>query len=167
MPQPRRRKPREPIRRPPALVLLDRGAAARASLPPGPRERHGQEGGRHARIPPGADARRRLAEEYLAQARSSAGPCAARMIRRDARYDLSRTALAEWLTDVDHGAGALLARVIVNRLWQHHFGEGLVRTPDDFGAPGDRPAIPSCSSGWPASSSAAAGDSSRFIGRSS
>ena len=62
-----------------------------------------------------------------------------------------RAAMAEWLTDVDHGAGALLARVIVNRLWQHHFGEGLVRTPDDFGRTGDPPRTPSCSTGWPAS----------------
>ncbi len=53
-----------------------------------------------------------------------------------------RAAMAEWLTDVDHGAGALLARVIVNRLWQHHFGEGLVRTPDDFGRTGDPPRHP-------------------------
>jgi hypothetical protein len=53
-----------------------------------------------------------------------------------------RMALARWLTDVEHGAGALLARVIVNRLWQHHFGEGLVRTPDDFGATGSRPDHP-------------------------
>ena len=50
--------------------------------------------------------------------------------------------MAEWLTDVDHGAGGLLARVIVNRLWQHHFGEGLVRTPDDFGTTGERPDHP-------------------------
>ena len=52
---------------------------------------------------------------------------------------LQRRALAEWLTDVDHGAGALLARVIVNRLWQHHFGVGIVATPSDFGAQGDPP----------------------------
>ena len=50
-----------------------------------------------------------------------------------------RRALAAWLTDVDHGAGFLLARVVVNRLWQHHFGEGLVRTPSDFGTQGDSP----------------------------
>ncbi len=53
-----------------------------------------------------------------------------------------RRALAEWLTDVEHGAGPLLARVIVNRLWQHHFGEGLVRTVDDFGVRGDEPTHP-------------------------
>ena len=53
-----------------------------------------------------------------------------------------RAAMAEWLTDVDHGAGWLVARVIVNRLWQHHFGEGLLRTPDDFGHTGDAPLHP-------------------------
>ena len=53
-----------------------------------------------------------------------------------------RAALAEWLTDVDRGAGALLARVAVNRVWQHHFGEGLSRTPDDFGTAGENPAVP-------------------------
>lgn len=54
----------------------------------------------------------------------------------------SRLALANWLTDVDHGAGGLLARVIVNRLWQHHFGAGLVSTPNDFGAQGEKPTHP-------------------------
>lgn len=53
-----------------------------------------------------------------------------------------RVALGQWLTDIDAGAGRLLARVIVNRVWQHHFGEGLVGTPNDFGTQGDRPADP-------------------------
>ena len=55
---------------------------------------------------------------------------------------LQRRAFAEWLTDVEHGAGALLARVFVNRVWQHHFGHGLVRTPTDFGVRGDAPTHP-------------------------
>lgn len=53
-----------------------------------------------------------------------------------------RVSLADWMTDVDHGAGPLLARMIVNRLWQHHLGEGIVSTPNDFGAQGQRPTHP-------------------------
>ncbi|HEX3872084.1 MAG TPA: DUF1549 domain-containing protein, partial [Pirellulales bacterium] len=53
-----------------------------------------------------------------------------------------RRALAEWLTDTHYGAGNLLARVIVNRLWYYHMGRGLVSTPSDFGLNGDRPSHP-------------------------
>ena len=53
-----------------------------------------------------------------------------------------RPGLAHWLTNVDDGAGALAARVIVNRLWQHHFGVGLVKTSDNFGRVGDKPTHP-------------------------
>ena len=53
-----------------------------------------------------------------------------------------RAALANWMTDVERGAGTLVARVIVNRLWQHHFGKGIVGTPNDFGAQGDPPTHP-------------------------
>lgn len=53
-----------------------------------------------------------------------------------------RIALADWITDVERGAGHLLARVIVNRLWQHHFGAGIVATPSDFGQQGARPTHP-------------------------
>src|SRR5262249_35993140 len=58
------------------------------------------------------------------------------------RTSYRRRAFGEWLTDVDRGAGRLLARVIVNRLWQHHLGRGLVSTPSDFGTRGDRPSHP-------------------------
>ena len=53
-----------------------------------------------------------------------------------------RSAFADWMTDVEHGAGPLLARVIVNRLWQHHLGRGIVATPSDFGVRGERPTHP-------------------------
>jgi mono/diheme cytochrome c family protein len=58
------------------------------------------------------------------------------------RTSYRRRALAHWITDVDAGAGHLLARVIVNRLWQHHIGRGIVATPSDFGAQGERPTHP-------------------------
>jgi hypothetical protein len=58
------------------------------------------------------------------------------------RTSYRRTALAKWITDAEAGAGNLLARVIVNRLWQHHFGRGIVATPSDFGSQGERPSHP-------------------------
>ena len=60
--------------------------------------------------------------------------------RAGARFQ--RAALAAWLTDPDSGAGPLAARAIVNRVWQHHFGRGIVATPNDFGAQGSRPSHP-------------------------
>jgi mono/diheme cytochrome c family protein len=47
-----------------------------------------------------------------------------------------RTALARWLAQPDH---PLTARVMMNRLWQHHFGRGMVATPNDFGRHGQQP----------------------------
>jgi hypothetical protein len=61
---------------------------------------------------------------------------------KGSKLSYRRTALANWITDADGGAGHLLARVIVNRLWQHHFGRGIVGTPSDFGAQGERPTHP-------------------------
>ena len=58
------------------------------------------------------------------------------------RTSFRRASLAGWLTDVERGAGRLVARVIVNRLWHYHFGRGLVETTNDFGRQGDRPSHP-------------------------
>jgi hypothetical protein len=48
----------------------------------------------------------------------------------------------ELARSIVHPKNPLTARVIVNRVWQHHFGEGLVRTPSNFGALGQRPTHP-------------------------
>jgi mono/diheme cytochrome c family protein len=58
------------------------------------------------------------------------------------RTSFRRAGLANWITDVEDGAGNLAARVIVNRIWQHHFGKGLVDTSSDFGKQGDIPTHP-------------------------
>ena len=51
----------------------------------------------------------------------------------------SRLRLVQWLTDPNH---PLTARVAANRIWQYHFGKGLVGTASDFGVNGDRPSHP-------------------------
>jgi hypothetical protein len=50
-----------------------------------------------------------------------------------------RTAFANWLANPEH---PLFARVMVNRIWQHHFGTGLVSTTDNLGASGAKPSHP-------------------------
>ncbi|MEZ6124156.1 MAG: PSD1 and planctomycete cytochrome C domain-containing protein [Planctomycetaceae bacterium] len=53
-----------------------------------------------------------------------------------------RIELARWLTDVDHGAGRLTARVMANRIWHHMISRGIVRTVDNFGRTGESPTHP-------------------------
>jgi mono/diheme cytochrome c family protein len=50
-----------------------------------------------------------------------------------------RTALAQWITSPDN---PLTARVMANRIWQYHFGRGIVRSPNNFGLMGDPPTHP-------------------------
>ncbi|MDF1861712.1 MAG: PSD1 and planctomycete cytochrome C domain-containing protein [Verrucomicrobiales bacterium] len=60
-------------------------------------------------------------------------------LERSAPEQQRRVALAEWITDPQN---PLTARVIANRLWQFHFGTGIVDTPSDFGTNGTPPSHP-------------------------
>ncbi len=70
-----------------------------------------------------------------------------------------RRQLADWITDRNN---PLTARVAVNRIWQHHFGEGLVRSPNNFGFTGERPTHPQLLD-WLASEFVDSGWSARHI----
>lgn len=79
-------------------------------------------------VEPGAPAAFAVAEEF----KISPPPEGAKTSGR-------RLAFAKWLTQKRH---PLTSRVFVNRIWLHHFGEGIVTTPEDFGAVGDPPSHP-------------------------
>jgi hypothetical protein len=68
----------------------------------------------------------------------SAGPVASTP-SPDARTTGRRTVLADWIASPEN---PLTARVMVNRVWQHHLGRGIVRSPSNFGLQGDRPTHP-------------------------
>ena len=57
----------------------------------------------------------------------------------NADIDNPRTQLADWITNPAH---PLTARVIANRVWLYHFGQGIVKTANDFGVNGERPSHP-------------------------
>lgn len=76
-------------------------------------------------------------EEVPPGAVTSLGPPL--QLTKDMPDQQRRLSLARWLADP---ANPLPARVLVNRLWQHHFGEGLVNTPNDFGRNGAAPTHP-------------------------
>jgi len=70
-------------------------------------------------------------------------------LQRNSPEQDRRVALANWIADARNPQ---TARVMVNRIWQHHFGTGIVDTPSDFGANGTRRRIRNCSTGSPPSS---------------
>ncbi|MBY0586617.1 DUF1549 domain-containing protein [bacterium] len=81
-------------------------------------------------------------EPHFAEVLSSSAEASRAVIpTRDAaaRSSGRRRVLAEWVTRTEH---PLTARVMANRLWQHHFGRGIVATPSDFGKTGTPPTHP-------------------------
>ena len=83
---------------------------------------------RGSHLAPGAPSPRRFPAVLAGEEQPPIGPRSS-----------GRRELADWLADGDH---PLTARVMVNRIWKWHFGEGIVRTPDNFGTLGDRPDHP-------------------------
>jgi len=83
--------------------------------------------------------RQEVAPRGLAVLARSAGLADDFGLAPDAPEAERRKQLALWLTDPKH---PLTARVFVNRVWQYHFGTGIVDTPSDFGYAGGRPSHP-------------------------
>jgi len=81
----------------------------------------------------------RKAEEVIAPGYLSAIDDREAQVSATSHSTGRRTALANWIASPNN---SLTARVLVNRLWQSHFGRGLVASPSDFGAQGEKPTHP-------------------------
>jgi hypothetical protein len=82
-------------------------------------------------------------------------------LKPDAPEKQRRLKLAQWLASPEN---PLTARVLVNRVWQHHFGRGIVASPNDFGFNGDRPTHPELLD-WLASEFTASGSRIKVLHR--
>jgi len=135
---PVREKSKDEVPAPPGTDIADAKAAARfreleAALPTARRTPAMADGnGRNERVfvrgshkNLGEEVPRRYLEAFQAAPFATTGS--------------GRLELASALTDL---ANPLVSRVMVNRLWKHHFTEGLVRSPDDFGVQGQPPTHP-------------------------
>ena len=78
-------------------------------------------------------------EVYPGSVTAVSGISADFKLDKNAPDSARRKKLAEWITNPDN---PLFSRVIVNRLWHHHFGSGLVKTPNDLGYSGGKPSHP-------------------------
>ena len=104
----------------------------------------------------------KLVEPGFLSVLTGGGPAAIKPLPADRLSSGRRRALAEWIVSPDN---PLTARVMVNRIWHHHFGRGIVTHAEQLRTHG-RTAVAtrSCSIGWPRSLSARAGASRRCIG---
>lgn len=97
----------------------------------------GEVGRKQGKVDPGFIRATIVADEAEPTLLAGTAGAAAGKVDRD-----SRLGLADCLTDTRQGTGPLVARVIANRLWHHHFGRGIVSTPNDLGTQGNKPSHP-------------------------
>jgi hypothetical protein len=120
------------------LADLDRQIAALPALPSLPVGRFEQPAAEQCIFERG-DAQRKGEHVVPASISTLSNAAQGYELSADAREQERRLALARWLVAGDN---PLTPRVIANRLWQFHFGTGIVATPNDFGYMGERPTHP-------------------------